>query len=91
MKTIYKYSIDPFQMPVTLPKGAVVLTAELQDQVMYIWAIIDTAEKETENRSFKVFATGQQINYLLDKLTYINTVHQVDGWMVFHVFELKLK
>jgi len=45
MKTIYKYSLDPYRdgMPeVTMPKDAKILTLQLQRGVPTIWALVDT-------------------------------------------------
>ena len=58
-------------MSSTLPIGAVFRDVGFQDNILYVWAEIDTAENTTEIRSFSAYATGPE---------------QPPG-LVFHVYE----
>lgn len=84
MKQIWKYPIGLGETEWAIPRGAQVLTAQLQmpPGVLSVWALVDTqAEKET--RLFKVYGTGHDVT---DKnLSYISTI-QI-GALVWHVFE----
>lgn len=65
MKKIYKYSFEIIDIQtVKLPKGAIILTAQLQGGRPCIWAYVDPNEYEY---------TGQEIDDSLD-LTYVSTI-----------------
>lgn len=86
MKTIWKYSLNPADYTdITMPLGARVLTAQVQDGVICIWAEVDpNASPETTHR-FTLCATGQQIaTYPGD---YVGTVQLSGGRFVFHVYD----
>lgn len=88
MKKIYKYPIKVVDIQtVKLPKGAIILTTQLQDEKPYIWAYVDPNEIEAEDVTLRVYGTGQEINDSLD-LTYIGTIQEYEGRLVWHVFKV---
>lgn len=83
MKVIYKYNLKP---TVLLPKDALILKVAMQNDGLYIWAIIDPNEKTHIEREFQVVATGDPFDYNRLKYTFIDTVF--DGPLVWHIFEV---
>lgn len=92
MQTIYKYEIGPDQTCV-MPVNATLLGVEMQGvnrDRLCLWAIVDTDNVST-TYTFKVYATGQAVNYRTEDMKYIGTVHDVERMgLVFHVFQLML-
>jgi hypothetical protein len=72
---------------VEMPKGARLLTAKSLGAHVWVWAIVDATEKETEQRRIAVLKTGQEIPVNPDLLTHIETVQFSEGELVLHVFE----
>ena len=100
MKTVYKYELSsPLGIitKVSLPKGSTVLSAGIQANDFFIWALVDT-EQPTEDRKFIVYGTGWEIdegikdrfhiggNLAFFDLCPIDTVFQ--GPYVWHIFEV---
>ena len=83
MKTIYKYQLTLSDSPITMPKGAEILTVKLQNDTPTLWALIDTYVGLEESRLIVIRGTGQAIE---DNAKYITTY--MDGPFVWHVFEL---
>jgi len=84
MITIYKYEIpmeDKFSL--NLPKGAKLLTCQLQFLTPVLWAWVDTKEP-LEKRNFLLIGTGQEFPEKF-RCFYIGTF-QV-GEFVGHLFE----
>lgn len=86
MITIYKYELNAGV--VGLPKGAQILTIQVQNGLPYIWALIDTEVTITEFRWFAIVGTGQEITQEYE-YNYLATFQQ--DIFVWHVFELKKK
>jgi len=81
-KRILKYQLEEKQ--ILMPKGAIILTVQIQYEVPVIWAMCDdTAENEV--REFIIQTTGSAI-YTAHPLGYISTF-QYNGF-VGHVFEI---
>jgi hypothetical protein len=74
MKTIYKYSL-PVQEKHTieLPKDAEIIRVGDVDGLFFLWAIIDTEAKETEERHLEFYKTGQEIRTPIDDLIFLGT------------------
>lgn len=88
MKTIYKYKVKPQEtQEVEMPVGAQLLTAQVIDVNVWIWALVDTEVQEKELRRVAVLKTGQEITLNTDQLLYINSVQFGGGELVLHVFE----
>jgi hypothetical protein len=88
MKAVYKYdlSIDDY-VTIKLPRGAKVLTAQVQHGDIKLWAFVNT-EEELEDRLFRIVGTGHPLQNARF-LNYIATVQLMAGPLVFHVFEVK--
>lgn len=88
MKTIYKYKVKQDEVvDVEMPAGARILTAKALGAHVWVWAIVDTDEKEREIRRIAVLKTGQEIPVNSELLLHIETVQFGGGELVLHVFE----
>ena len=88
MKTIWKFELDIApgdRICVSMPKGAVVLSAGVKGHNFMIWAIVDPAAPKV-NRNFSVHGTGHPIPAEVEWSAFINTVFM--GTFVFHVFDM---
>lgn len=85
MKKIYKYPLTLTDTQfVELPLGAEILTAQMQDNQLCLWAMVNTlSEAVKKNRRIEIIGTGNPVP--TGNLKYISTV-QIGG-LVFHVFE----
>lgn len=86
MRTVWKYPIpvrDYFKL--RLPQDAHILTVETQYGHPQLWALVDT-EAPLETRGFRLAGMGHPIAY--HNLTYIGTIQQADGHLVWHLFEI---
>jgi hypothetical protein len=66
-----------------MPVGAKILTAQHQDGVMTLWAMVDP-DAEREQRGFRIYGTGWPIEQ--DNLDYVATARE--GIFVWHLFEV---
>jgi hypothetical protein len=82
MKTIYKYTLDSQDCTLNLPKGAEILTVQLQNGIPTLWALVNNMTV-TEKRHICIVGTGWDVE---DNMKYITTY--MDGYFVWHVFEL---
>jgi hypothetical protein len=82
MKTIYKYPLHSQDCTLQLPKGAELLTVQLQNQIPTLWALVNPMTV-TEERHICIVGTGWDVE---DNMKYITTY--MDGYFVWHVFEL---
>ena len=89
MKTIYKLPIMPGSFTLLLPEDAEILTVLTQRGQPVLYTLLDT-EKEKITRTFCVFSTGDDIQEEGFSLFYIGTF-QVEGGLVFHLFEAKVR
>lgn len=87
-RRVYKYLLSPLSIEsliiVRMPRRAQVLSAGVQGRDIVVWAMIDSAELETELREFHVIGTGHDADHVAG-LRFINTIFI--GPYVFHVFE----
>lgn len=81
MKTIFKYPINHYGMPLQMPKGAVVIHVAVKNMVPCLWALVETGNQKEERRFF-VFGTGHLIP---DGLTHVGTWQELP--YVWHLFE----
>jgi len=74
MKTlrIFKYPIErPEQkLLIYMPKGAVILTVQTQNETPCIWALV-AENAEHEMREFRMYGTGHEIKEDIKKLQYV--------------------
>jgi hypothetical protein len=86
MKKIFKYTL--YLCPKTevyMPRGAKVLTVQLQGETIQLWALVDES-KDSELRIFNIYGTGHLMPDNPGK--YIGTV-QIDS-LVWHIFDASL-
>ncbi|MBC5835798.1 hypothetical protein G6N05_05310 [Flavobacterium sp. F372] len=88
-KTIWKFPLKPIDVNrVQMPVGSQILSAELQDGVICMWALVDP-EAEIEIRKFGLIGTGAFIKQ--EKSVYIATLQLDKIWgtfnQVYHLFE----
>ena len=83
-KTIWKFTFDiSDSISVPMPKGADILSVEVQGGVPCIWALVDP-DAEKEARKFLLYGTGHPIDGMsADR--YVATFQQ--GPFVWHLFE----
>ena len=87
MKAIWKYTLQPDNTTMEMPKGAKVLHVDEQHGSICIWAEVDS-EQPTEERKFEIFGTGHEmpsIKGLFRK--YVGTAKMQGGTFIFHVYE----
>ena len=82
MKTIYKYPLNSHDCTLQLPKGAEILTVQLQNGIPTLWALVNPTTV-TEERHICIVGTGWDVE---DTMKYITTY--MDGYFVWHAFEL---
>lgn len=85
MRTIWKFSspvTDEFT--VAMPKGAEILSVQVQAGVPRMWALVDP-DAEPARRTFRWFGTGHPV--LPAALKYVGTLQSPGGHLVFHLFE----
>jgi pantothenate kinase len=91
MRTIYKYPVDIGQnMPIKMPKGAVVLDVQAQDgqpSAAVAWALVET-NNEAVDFQFVTVGTGHQIPEFtgINEHNYVGTFQTSGGRFVWHVF-----
>ena len=85
MKTIYKYELQILdEQQVIIPKGANILSVQVQDNKLYFYTLVDT-DKEYTVETFLVLGTGNPIEYDIEKdYKHVGTVQQRS--FVWHVF-----
>lgn len=87
MKTIWKFPlpVTDFQK-IEMPKGAEVLSAQVQGVSLCLWAMVDP-EAETELRGFWIIGTGHPIEHEKNLGRFIGTTQMYNGSLIWHVFE----
>lgn len=84
MRVIYKYILQlTGDQYVLMPQGAKILSCQLQQGAICLWAEVET-DVELVKRRFSILGTGQRIEQLVNR-QFITTVQQ--GSLVWHVFE----
>jgi len=84
---IFKYPVQPIgYFELELPRGAKVLTVQLQFGNPQMWVSLNPDAKK-EKRLFITVATGQRITE--KNLTYIGTFQIMNGTLIWHLFEVK--
>jgi hypothetical protein len=88
VKAIWKYPLpieDDFFL--ALPKGAVVLSVQIQGSQPCIWVLIEHAQGHgpTEKRHFMLYGTGHPIRHE-GEWTFVGTFQLHGGSLVFHLF-----
>ncbi len=86
-RVIWKYEMESRDFTVKMPKGAQILSCQMQGELLSIWALVDEAAPK-EARRFKSFGTGEKVDISPKKLKFIGTVQATRGLMVHHIFEV---
>lgn len=82
--TIYKYPIEiTDSQAVLIPVDAKLLTVQIQNEKLCLWAMFDEKKHISKLRTIEVFGTGNLIPP--GNRVYISTVQ--DGVFVWHIFE----
>lgn len=85
MRTIWKFRLAiTDQQTVKMPKGAQILSAQVQHESVCLWALADSGA-EPEERQIEIHGTGNPIGH--QRLSFIGTVQTAGGSLVWHVFE----
>lgn len=85
MRRVYKYTIDGKNAgKLMMPFGAEILTVQMQDGNITLWALVDPDQYE-QGRHFDIYGTGWDIDTSTPH-EYIGTVQR--SGMVWHVFEI---
>ncbi len=86
MKKVFKYRLEitGFQK-IELPLNAEILTVQFQHDQLCLWALVDS-DSATEEREIKISGTGHPI--VNTNLKFIASVQELDGNLVWHVFEV---
>lgn len=89
MLRIYKY---PFEVRddfyIEMPKGASVLTVQVQYGAPCIWAMVDDGQPVLESHRFRIFGTGHPVDIDPTLNRYVGTFQLLEGQFVGHLFEL---
>jgi len=88
-KSIFKYeiTINNYQV-VMMPKNADILCTGVQYGKMCLWALVDP-KAEKESRRIILKGTGHSIDG--KNMKYIGTNQMMQGLLIWHIFEEKLK
>ena len=89
MLTVFKYPVplgDYFKL--ALPKGARVLSVDVQYGQPQLWALVNPDHK-TEDRLFRFAGTGHPIEEAPARLEFVATFQMKAGSLIFHIFEVK--
>lgn len=83
-KQVWKYELNSVLNKLHMPVGAEILAAQVQHNVMCLWALVDVNAPKVD-RIIQVVGTGQVVTE--GPVTYIDTLMLSDGYLVFHIFE----
>lgn len=88
MKVIYKYPLRVTQtQELQLPYGAEVLCCQTQGDEPCLWALVDADAEPAVKRTFRIYGKGHEIQEE-GHLRYVGTFQQLEGALVWHVFEV---
>lgn len=82
MRKIFKYQVSELGRPVMMPSGAHILSAGMQNDSVFVWAIVNP-DYPLVKRRIRVYATGEELGYHTGK--FVGTVFL--DWLVYHVFD----
>ncbi len=85
--TIWKFELVGDRCWISLPLGATVLTVQVQHGSPFVWALVDPEETALEARLFITYGTGHPVPDEMTGAYYIGTFQQLQGSLIWHVFE----
>lgn len=84
MKVIYKYPLEiTDNQVIELPKDSGVLTVQMQNNQLCLWALVDTEQTQRQQVPVKVFGTGNPVDFT-GPWQYVSTVQE--RIFVWHIF-----
>lgn len=85
---IYKYplSLSVIQQDIDLPLASEILSVQLQDGKLQLWALVNEDQKTTEKRRICIFNTGEPAKKCSKFLGTVQLREGEDAWVA-HVFE----
>lgn len=84
--TIWKYELSHSGCHLEMPKDAVLLSVQVQDETPRLWVLVDE-DADLEQREVTVIGTGH-MSEALDELKFIDTFQMAGGLLVYHAFEV---
>lgn len=85
-QVVWKYTLDAAERQILeMPKGAQILSVQVQHEQIAIWVLLDPAVREKEERLFHVHGTGYKLPDV--PLKFLGTVLAQQGYLVLHIFE----
>ena len=98
MKKVFKYTLGLTDVSVVdLPLGAEILKVGEQngsalDRILYIWALVDDAQKHSVTRRFRISGTGHDVlmedRFHTCQLKHLDTIFTQGGHLMWHIFEI---
>ena len=86
-ETVWKFPLSPAdELSIPMPENAWVLSAGVQNDAAYLWAVVDPSAK-TKSRHFRLVSTGGHMPN--ENMRFISTIHFANAGLVFHVFEVE--
>lgn len=86
-KVIYKYQLETTGIQrIYMPFNAEILTTQVQNGILCIWALVNPETIHTECRTIEIHGTGNPMVSDV-KRKYIGTYQTLNGAFVGHVFE----
>lgn len=83
--TIWKYPLTiTGNQTLDMPKGAIILSAQIQFGLLYLWAMVDPTQPHDE-RDIEIIGTGHEFAEAPRK--FIGTAQMAGGNLVWHIFE----
>ena len=81
---IWKFPLEvQGEQVVSMPRGAKILTVQVQGTEVCLWALVDP-DKGREERRFAIVGTGHDYD---GDGKYIGTIQLSSGRLIFHIFE----
>lgn len=88
MRKIYKYPLYIRQkQTLSLPKGYQIISVGVQHSQLQLWVMVDINEIINEDVNFEIYVTGHWIETEPHWLNHIGTVQEMDGSLVWHIFQ----
>lgn len=88
MKVIFKYTLAAIgTQSVEMPVGSQILSLDVQNNQVQLWAMVDPNEREKENIKIEMMGTGHAFTIPDEFLKFIGTVQLSGGKWVFHIFQ----
>ena len=85
MSKIFKYKLlNNLRQDVEMPIRSEILSVQFQQDQLYLWAKVNP-DNQPEIRKIVIVGTGFEFDS--SNLTYIATIQEAEGLLIWHVFE----